>query len=42
MYDAKPQSLIKNLLNRYDNPKTESPSIFPSIEGAWKPVSSQR
>ena len=37
MYDGKTQFLIKNLLNRYDNPKAEPPSIFPPVEGTWKP-----
>ena len=37
MYDGKTQFLIKNLLNRYDNPKTEALSIFPPVEGTWKP-----
>ena len=37
MYDGKTQFLIENLLNRYDNPKTEAPSIFPPVEGIWKP-----
>jgi hypothetical protein len=37
MYDGKTQFLIKNLLNRYDNLKTEAPSILPPDEGTWKP-----
>ena len=38
MYDGKTEFLIKNLLNQYDNLKTEAPSIFPPVEGTWKPL----